>query len=140
MLDIIQLINNCPSEIPSYTCAQMRRKAAQSIASLAAAQPAYVHHQLTLCGYRAKENWENTIVNCLYDVRTRVAAAKISACFDVTASAPIVFSAVSTLTTQPTESTIGVGAADDSETTHSADTSSLSSNSSCYDDFDVSDR
>jgi hypothetical protein len=139
ILDIIQLINNCPSDVPSYTSAQMRRKAAQSIAALATAQPAYVHHQLTLCGYRTKENWENIIVNCLYDVRTRQAAGKISICFDVTAIAPTAFSAMSTLTTQATESSVGAGA-DDSETTHSADTSSLSSNSSCYDDFDVSDR
>lgn len=101
ILDIITLIRNGPMENPSYICAQMRRKAASSIATLAAQFPAIIHHQMKLCGFVNQGKWEQVIVNTLYDTRTRVAAEKITVCFAVTAMVPVI---PTTVSTSPTKS------------------------------------
>lgn len=137
LLDLVQLIRNCPPDVPSYICAAMRRKAAQGVATLASRNPGMIHHHLELCGFRSANQWKEMIVQTLYDHRTRMAADKITLCFEVPAVAPVVVVAAPSVVT-PTTST-GKDTVEDAATVTTDSVLSSSSSLTSSDDDEEDD-
>lgn len=78
---LIQLINNCPRELPAYYSAQMRRKSAQGLSFLAKSNPMKIMEQLKNMGYQTERDWLDHCAT-VFDKKTREFALQIAVCYN----------------------------------------------------------
>lgn len=79
---VLSLVDNCPMENRSFDCAHLRRKAADSIATISTNFPDAAIAALSCFGFANEEEWIQH-VDKLKDGRTRSSSLRIAQCFNV---------------------------------------------------------
>jgi hypothetical protein len=78
--NLIKLISNAPRDTPSYSSAQMRRKAAQGLSILSKFCSKELSEQLIKNGYENEQDWLDHCAT-VFDKKTREFALQMSACY-----------------------------------------------------------